>query len=210
MHAPYKLRSCSYPFPYSHWSLRSSKKTPGPYSCPYISSLKLRYALGLNYAISISLSPSQRTAANAKLCNELREHILTLHNQLIQPLVGKREEDIPHGTLTALIDFTGYVALIVSFGSGLLINGHRRIGRGLQHPRLSKYRRVSRALLAKDIEGDLRMVMDLIRLDTESYLVRLARGGELTVYSILFICCRLEGTFAWNSQSSVSRIARAS
>src|SRR5258706_6708716 len=54
---------------------------------------------------------SQRTAANAGLCDELREHILGLHNQLIQPLVGKKEDDIPHGTLAALKDFTGYVAL---------------------------------------------------------------------------------------------------
>ena len=34
-----------------------------------------------------------------------------LHNQLIQPLVGKTEEDIPRGTLDALKDFTGYVVL---------------------------------------------------------------------------------------------------
>ena len=51
------------------------------------------------------LSPSQRTAANAELCDELREHILGLHNQLIRPLVGKKEEDIPHDTLVALGDF---------------------------------------------------------------------------------------------------------
>ena len=67
-----------------------------------------------------------------------------------------------------------------------MIDGYRRIGRGLQqlrHPRLSEYGRFRRCLLAKEIEGDLRMVMDLIRLDTESHLVRLARGGETIVYS---------------------------
>ena len=63
-----------------------------------------------------------------------------------------------------------------SLGNGFLINGHRRIERGLQrlkHPRLSEYGRFRRFLLAKEIEDDLRMVMDLIRLDTESHLVRL-------------------------------------
>ena len=34
-----------------------------------------------------------------------------LHNQLIQPLVGKTEKDIPPDTLVALKDFTGYVVL---------------------------------------------------------------------------------------------------
>ena len=67
-----------------------------------------------------------------------------------------------------------------------LIDSHRRIGRGLQrlrHPRLSEYGRFRRCLIAKEIEGDLRTVMDLIRLDTESHLVRLARGEETIVYS---------------------------
>ena len=63
------------------------------------------------FAILLSLSPSQRTAANAELCDELREHIVGLHKQLIQPLVGKAEEDIPPDTLVALKDFTGYVVL---------------------------------------------------------------------------------------------------
>ena len=61
-------------------------------------------------AILVSLSPSQRTAANAELCDELREHILKLHKQLIQPLVGKTEDDIPRDMQLALEDFTGYVA----------------------------------------------------------------------------------------------------
>ena len=60
----------------------------------------------------VSLSPSQRTAANAELCDKLREHILGLHNRLIQPLVGKKVEEIPDDTLVALVDFTKYVALL--------------------------------------------------------------------------------------------------
>ena len=52
------------------------------------------------------LIASQRTASNAGLCDELREHILGLQNQLIQPLVGKKMENIPRDTLVALGDFT--------------------------------------------------------------------------------------------------------
>ena len=76
--------------------------------------------------------------------------------------------------------------IIVSSGNGLCTNGRRRIERGLQrlrHPRLSEYGRFRRFLLAKEIEGDLRMVMELIRLDTDSHLVRLARGEQTTVCS---------------------------
>ena len=54
----------------------------------------------------VSLLPSQRTAVNAELCDKLKEHILRLHNQLIQPLVGKKVEEIPDDTLVALGDFT--------------------------------------------------------------------------------------------------------
>ena len=53
------------------------------------------------------LSPSQRTAANAELCDKLREHIEGLYEQLIRPLVGKNEDDIPHDMRLALEDFTG-------------------------------------------------------------------------------------------------------
>ena len=49
---------------------------------------------------------------NAELCDELREHIVGLHDQLIKPLVDRKEEDIPHGTLDALKDFMGYVVLL--------------------------------------------------------------------------------------------------
>ena len=66
---------------------------------------------GENSAILVSLSPSQRTSANAELCDELREHILGLHKQLILPLVSKKEDDIPDDMRRALEDFTGYVAL---------------------------------------------------------------------------------------------------
>ena len=68
---------------------------------------------GVNLCYFISLSPSQRTAANAELCDELKEHIVGLHNQLIRPLVGKTEKDIPPDTLVALKDFTEYVVLLL-------------------------------------------------------------------------------------------------
>ena len=56
-----------------------------------------------------SLSPLQRTATNADLCNELKEHIHRLHDQLLHPLVGKTEEDIPDQIRVAVGDYTEYV-----------------------------------------------------------------------------------------------------
>jgi hypothetical protein len=41
----------------------------------------------------------------------MRESILGLQNQLIQPLVGKTKENIPRDTLVAVEDFTEYVGL---------------------------------------------------------------------------------------------------
>jgi hypothetical protein len=71
-------------------------------------------------------------------------------------------------------------------GNRHLINDHRRIGRGLQqliHLELNEYGRFRRWLHSKEIEGDIRMVMDLIRLDTEVHMVRFARDKEEIVYS---------------------------
>jgi len=64
-----------------------------------------------------------------------------------------------------------------------LIDRHRRIGRGLQrlrHPRLSEYGRFRRCLHSKEIEGELRMVMDFIRLDSrrQGALEKLRRAPE--------------------------------
>ena len=73
-----------------------------------IAEAEVRTGMKLCYFNNLSLS--QRTAANAELCDELREHIEGLHKQLIRPLVGKKEDDIPHGMRLALEDFMGYVA----------------------------------------------------------------------------------------------------
>ena len=72
---------------------------------------------------------------------------------------------------------------IVSFGNGLLIDGHRRIDDGLQELKQIKDGRFLRGLRAQEIQDGLRIMMDLIRLDTQFYLVRLTRGGETIVYS---------------------------
>ena len=64
----------------------------------------------------LSLSSLQRTTANAELCNELRVHILRLHDQLLQPLVGKTEADIPKDTRVAVEDYIEYIG-IASFGN---------------------------------------------------------------------------------------------
>ena len=60
----------------------------------------------------IILSLLQKTATNAELCNELKEHILRLHDQLLRPLSGKTKEEIPNQTRTAIEDYTEYVACV--------------------------------------------------------------------------------------------------
>ena len=129
---------------------------------------------------SSSLSPLQRTATNAELCNKLRAHIEGLHDQLLQPLVGKTEDDIPKDTRAAVEDYTEYIGF-VSFGNRCLTNDYRRIRCGLQQlrrPQLAEYGRFRRWIHSKEIEGDIRMVMDLIRLDTEAHMVSFARDRK--------------------------------
>src|SRR5258708_31078984 len=84
----------------------------------YKSSMKLRYVLRYKLHLLSSLSPLQRTATNTELCNELSAHIQGLHDQLLRPLVGKTEGDIPDDTRAALGDYTQYVG-VVSFGNGV-------------------------------------------------------------------------------------------
>ena len=113
----------------------------------------------------------------------MRVHIENLHNQLLRPLVGKSEDDIPKDTRAAVEDYTQYVAT-VSFGSRCLIHDYRRIGRGLQRlnrPRMKEYGRFRSWLHSREIEGDIRMVIDLIRLDTEAHMVSFTRDIERIV-----------------------------
>ena len=112
-------------------------------------------------------------------------HIEGIHNQLLRPLVGKKEGDIPQDTQTAVEDYTEYVGM-VSFGSRCLIHNYRRIGRGLRrlrHPRMNEYGRFRRWLYSRHIEGDIRAVIDLIRLDTEAHMVSFTIDMERVVYS---------------------------
>ena len=46
-----------------------------------------------------------------ELCNELKEHILRLHDQLLRPLSGSTEE-IPNQTRTAIEDYTESVTCV--------------------------------------------------------------------------------------------------
>ena len=111
-------------------------------------------------------------------------HIEGIHNQLLQPLVGKTEDDIPKDTRAAVEDYAEYVAM-VSFGSRHLIHNYRRIGRGLRrlrHPRMKEYGRFRRWLYSRQIESDIRMVIDHIRLDTEAHMVSFTRDVERVVY----------------------------
>ena len=110
-------------------------------------------------------------------------HIEGIHSQLLRPLVGRTEDDIPKDTRAAVDNYLEYVAM-VPFGSGCLIDDHRRIGRGLQRlrrPRINEYGRFRRWLHSREIEGDIRMVIDLIRLDTEAHMVSLTRDMERIV-----------------------------
>ena len=114
-------------------------------------------------------------------------HIEGIHNQLLLPLVGKTEDDIPKDTRAAVEDYTEYVPM-VSCGSICLIQDYRRIGRGLRqlrHPRMSEYGRFRRWLYSREIEGDIRMVVDHIRLDTEAHMVSFSRDMERIMYSPL-------------------------
>ena len=111
-------------------------------------------------------------------------HIEGIHNQLLQPLVGRTEDDIPKDTRAAVENYIEYVAM-APFGSGCLIHDHRRIGRGLQRlrrPRMNEYGKFRRWLHAREIEGDIRMVIDLIRLDTEAHMVSFTRDVKRIVY----------------------------
>ena len=46
---------------------------------------------------------------------------------------------------------------------------------------MDEYGRFRRWVHSKEMEGDIRMVMDVIRLDTEAHMVSLARNGERIV-----------------------------
>ena len=62
------------------------------------------------------------------------------------------------------------------------MNDHRRIGRGLQrlkHPKLDGYGQFRSWLHSREIEGDIRMIMDLIRLDTKAHMVSLRGTGRV-------------------------------
>ena len=107
-------------------------------------------------------------------------HIEGIHNQLLRPLIGKTEDDIPKDTRSAVENYIEYVAM-GSFGSRCLIDDYRRIRRGLQRlrrPRMNEYGRFRRWFHSREIEADIRMVIDLIRLDTEAHMVSSRRDVE--------------------------------
>ena len=112
-------------------------------------------------------------------------HVEGIHNQLLRPLVGKTEDDIPQDTRAAVEAYTVYVGMAL-IGNRCLIHDYRRIGRGLQRlnrPRMNEYGRFRRWLHSREIEGDIRMVIDLIRLDTEAHMVSSTTDMGRIVYS---------------------------
>ena len=71
-----------------------------------------------------------------------------------------------------------------SFENARLTDDDRRIRCSLQklkRPETDEYGRFRRWVHSKEMEGDIRMVMDVIRLDTEAHMVSLARNGEIIV-----------------------------
>ena len=67
------------------------------------------------------------------------------------------------------------------FGSKCLIRDCRRIERGLQqlkHPEMHKYGRLRRWIHSKEMEGDIRKVMEIIQLNTDSFMVSLPRDEK--------------------------------
>ena len=70
-------------------------------------------------------------ASNTELCNDLRAHLQSLNDELLQPLVGKTADDIPKTTQAAVETCMEYVG-VVSFGNRYLIDDHRCIIDGLK------------------------------------------------------------------------------
>ena len=68
-----------------------------------------------------------------------------------------------------------------SFGSRCLIHDYRRIKGVLQQlrrPDMDEYGRFRRWIHSKEMEGDIRMVMDTIQLNTNSFMVSLPKDGK--------------------------------
>ena len=74
------------------------------------------------------------------------------------------------------------------FENERLNDDHRRIRCGLQklkRPQMGEYGGFRRWIHSKEMEGDIRVVMDLIRLDTESHMVSLTRHLERILCSLV-------------------------
>ena len=71
-----------------------------------------------------------------------------------------------------------------SFENERFTDDRRRIRFGLQklkRPEMDEFAGLQRWIHSKEMEGDIRMVMDLIRLDTEAHMVNLAKDRERIV-----------------------------
>ena len=131
-------------------------------------------------ALLLSLSSLQRTTANAELYKDLTAHLQSLNDELLQPLDGKPEDYIPTATRAAVEKYAKYVG-VVSVGDSCLIHEYRRIEDGLQQlrrPEMDKYGRLRRWIHSKEMEGDIRKVMETIQLNTDSFIVSLPTDGR--------------------------------
>ena len=132
-----------------------------------------------------SLSSLQRIVTNTQLCKDLTAHLQSLNDELLQPLVGKSEDDIPKATRAAVEKYVEYLG-VVSLGDRCLIDDHRCIIDGLKQlsqPKMDNDGICSRWIHSKEMEDEIRNLMKDIELSTRSYMVSCPRQGERLGYS---------------------------
>ena len=138
-----------------------------------------------NPAFLSSLSSMQRMVTNTQLCKDLTAHLQSLNDELLQPLVGKSEDDIPKATRAAVEKYVEYLG-VVSVGDRCLVDNYRCIIDGLKQlsqPKMDNDGICSRWIHSKDMEDEIRNLMKDIELSTRSYMVSFPKEGERLGYS---------------------------
>ena len=123
-------------------------------------------------------------ASSTELWNDLRAHLQSLNDELLQPLVGKTADDIPKATQAAVERCMEYVG-VVSFGNRCLIDDYRCIIDALNQLSQPKEGLLSRWINSKEIEDEMQNLMKHIELNTRSYMVSFARDRERLGYLLV-------------------------
>ena len=127
----------------------------------------------------------QRMVTNTQLCKDLTAHLQSLNDELLQPLVGKPEDDIPKATRAAVEKYVEYRG-VVSVGDKCLNVEYRCIIDGLKQlsqPKMDNDGICSRWIHSKEMEDEIRNLMKDIQLSTWSYMVSFPREGDGPGYS---------------------------